>query len=52
LIKELLSEILHVHTVLYASKTGSVEIKLDSMIIDYFFFGQTARAHSSYRAGF
>jgi hypothetical protein len=52
LIKELLSEILHVHAVLYTGKTGSVEIKLDSMIINYFFFGQATRTYRAHRAGF
>jgi hypothetical protein len=46
-IKELLSEILHIPTVLYASKTGRVQVKLDTCVICDFFFGQTAR---SYRA--
>jgi hypothetical protein len=47
-----MSEILHVHAVLYASKTGSVEIELDPMIINYLFFGQATRTYRAHRAGF
>jgi hypothetical protein len=51
-IKELLSKVLHVLASLYAGKTGSVEIELDSQIINYFFFGQATRTYRAHRTGF
>jgi hypothetical protein len=51
-IQELLSKILHIGAVLYASKTGCVQIKLVAVVVCNFFFGQTARSYCANGTGF
>jgi hypothetical protein len=50
--QELLSQLIHVFTVLNRLKIGRLQVEFDTVAVYNFVIGQTAWPYSSYRTGF